>query len=364
MSADPITITIFAVGIGLSMPILWAALGELVAEQAGVINVGIEGVMLISACAAAIFFHFNDSFLLATLIGLGTGLLFGILLGWWYVFRGMNQIVTGIVFNLFALGLTTSLFASETYLAGDLNATLPDVSVPVLNSIPWLGEVLFEQDAMVYACIVAILLVWLLMSRTWFGVYVRAAGERPSAVLATGRDVQWVRFNATLIACGFAGIAGASLIVAVAGAFNVNITVGMGFIALAVVVVARWRPFFVALVALGFGVTQGLQFQVDDLGPLSGLPNELWIALPYMIVILALFLSRGSQYPPALGIPYVNPNAVSLWQRIRDRLVSGRSDSGTPTEIPPPGQATGRGVSEMRGTGEDSRSPADRREPR
>jgi simple sugar transport system permease protein len=233
----------------------------------------------------------------------------------------------------------------------------------VLKSIPWLGEVLFQQDVMVYAAIVATVLIWLLMSRTWFGVYVRAAGERPSAVLATGRDVQWVRFNAMLIACGFAGIAGAALIVAVAGAFNVNITAGQGFIALAVVVVARWNPLFTALVALGFGVSQGLQFQVNDLGFLSGLPTEFWIALPYMVVILALARSRGSQYPPALGIPYVKPGAVSLWQRIQG-LLPGRSDSGTPTEAPPPGQATGRDVSEMRGTGEDSRSPADRREPR
>ena len=110
--SDPITITIFTVGIGLSVPILWAALGELVAEQAGLINVGIEGVMLIGAIAAGIMFHFNESFLLATLVGLGTGLLCGVVLGWMYVFRGMNQIVTGFVFNIFALGLTTSLFAS------------------------------------------------------------------------------------------------------------------------------------------------------------------------------------------------------------------------------------------------------------
>jgi len=359
--SDPITITIFTVGIGLSVPILWAALGELVAEQAGVINVGIEGVMLISAIAAAIFFHFNSSFLLATLVGLGTGLLCGVVLGWWYVFRGMNQIVTGIIFNLFALGLTTSLFASEEYLAGDLNDTLPDVSIPVLKSIPWLGEVLFEQDVMVYAAIVAVVVVWWLMSRTWFGVYVRAAGERPSAVLATGRDVQWVRFNAVLIACGFAGIAGAALIVAVAGAFNVNITVGQGFIALAVVVVARWNPFWTALVALGFGVTQGLQFQVNDLGFLSGLPTEFWIALPYMVVIVSLALSRGSQYPPALGIPYVKPSSGSLWQRVRRVLPGGRDE--TPPEAPPPGTGAPKGATEMRGL-RDTQYPDDRKGPK
>ena len=361
--SDPITITIFTVGIGLSVPILWAALGELVAEQAGVINVGIEGVMLIGAIAAGIFFHFNDSFLLAALVGLGAGLLCGAVLGWMYVFRGMNQIVTGIIFNLFALGLTTSLFASETYLAGDLNNTLPDVSVPVLKSIPWLGEVLFQQDAMVYAAIVATVLVWLLMSRTWFGVYVRAAGERPSAVLATGRDVQWVRFNAMLIACGFAGIGGAALIIAVAGAFNVNITVGQGFIALAVVVVARWSPFFTALVALGFGVSQGLQFQVNNLGFLSGLPTEFWIALPYMIVIVALALSRGSQYPPALGIPYVKPGAVSLAQRARNLIRSrGSSGSADPEAPPAPGSGTGTGSTQMRAQ-PGSRSGADRKDP-
>ncbi len=362
--SDPITITIFTVGIGLSVPILLAALGELVAEQAGVINVGIEGVMLIGAIAAAIMFHFNDSFLLATLVGVATGLLCGVVLGWMYVFRGMNQIVTGFVFNIFALGLTTSLFASEEYLAGDLNDTLPDISVPALESIPWLGEVLFQQDAMVYAAIVATVAIWLLMSRTWFGVYVRAAGERPSAVLATGRDVQWVRFNAMLIACGFAGFAGAALIVAVAGAFNVNITVGQGFIALAVVVVARWRPVFVALVALGFGVTQGLQFQVNDLGFLSGLPTEFWIALPYMVVILALALSRGSQYPPALGIPYIKPGARSLLQRVRDRLAGGSSDDALSTEAPPPsGTTAGSGATEMRAQ-RDSRSHGDPKEPR
>ncbi len=324
MNRDPVLITIFTVGIALAIPILWAALGELIAEQAGVINIGIEGVMLISALATAMVIHAVDSFFVGVLAGVATGVLCGVVLSWWYVFRGMNQIITGIVFNIFALGFTTAMYSYAEYLSAELGRTLPNVDIPLLSSIPGLGKVLFQQDVLAYGAVVAVFVVAYLLRRTWFGLYVRAAGERPSAVLSTGRDVMWVRAVAVTFACAFAGIGGSVLVLSTSGGFNVNITAGQGFIALAVVVVARWNPFATLLACVGFGIAQGMQFQVDNLGVLGDVPVELYIALPYIVTILALVFARGSRYPAACGIPFTRTGRGWIGQ-VLDRMRARRS---------------------------------------
>jgi simple sugar transport system permease protein len=323
-----VLLTIITIGIGLAVPILWAALGEIIAEQAGVINIGVEGVMLIAALITAMVMSAVDNFLISMLAGLGVGIAVGVVLGWFYVYRGMNQIITGIVFNIFALGLTTALFTYAEYLSEELQRTLPNVSIPLLSDLPWVGEAVFQQDLTFYGAVLASLVVFHLLLRSWFGLYVRAAGQRPSAVVSTGRDVRRVRFAAVIFACAMAGIGGATLVLSVAGSFNVNLTAGQGIVALAVVVLARWNPFVTVIACIVFGMARALQFQVENLGVLADVPVEVWIALPYIVTIVALVFARGSRYPPALGIPFIPPGkswAQLTWERIRDRFTGGRA---------------------------------------
>lgn len=297
--------TLFIVGVALSIPLVWTALGELLAEQAGVINIGCEGVMLISALTTALVHEHVSNLLLVLLAGGATGTVLGGLLGYFYVYRAMNQIVTGILFNIFAVGFTAAIYNQVQELASSLQGTLPTVRVPALASIPGVGTVLFDQSAMAYAAVGAMVLMALVLRRTWFGLYVRAAGQRPSAVESAGQDVLRLRFIAEVVACTFAGIGGATLVLTSSGGFNLGITAGAGYIALAVLVVARWNPFLALVTCLGFGVSQAFQFQVNQLGPLAHLPPEFWQAVPYLVTILALAVSRGSQYPAACGVPYV-----------------------------------------------------------
>jgi len=324
VNKDPVSITIFTVGIALAIPILWAALGEIIGEQSGVINIGIEGVMLMAALATAMVVHGVNSSAVGLLGGIGTGVLCGIVLGWWYVFRGMNQIITGIVFNIFALGFTTTMYSHAEYLSANLGRTLPNIDIPLLSDIPWLGKVAFQQDILAYGAIVFAVVVAFLLRRTWFGLYVRAAGERPTAVMSTGRDVLWVRFVSVIIACAFAGVGGAVLVLSTSGGFNVNITAGQGFIALAVVVLARWKPWATVVSCIVFGVAQGMQFQVDNLGALGDVPVEVYMALPYIVTILALVFARGTRYPAAAGIPFTREGKGWIGKRL-DELRARRA---------------------------------------
>jgi general nucleoside transport system permease protein len=333
--------TLFIVGVALSIPVVWAALGELIAEQSGVINIGVEGVMLIAALTTALVHQHISNFIITILAGAGTGLILGIILGYFYVYRAMNQIVTGILFNVFALGFTAAVYNQVVTLASSLGKELPSVKIPLLGSIPAIGPVLFDQSAMAYIAVGAMLLVAFLLRRSWFGLYARAAGQRPSAVESAGQNVLRLRFIAEIFGCTFAGVGGAVLILTSSGGFNLNITAGSGYIALAVLVVARWNPFFAVLTCLGFGIAQAFQFQVNQLGVLGHFPSEFWQAVPYLVTILALCVAKGSRYPPACGVPYIPPKSAASgamgWLRSR-RLIPA------PTTLPAEPQPAGASI--------------------
>ena len=297
-----VTVSIFTIGVGLLAPILWAALGEVIVEQSGVLNVGIEGVMLIGAFAAAIGYRFGGGLYVGLLCAIGSGLACGLVLVFPYVRLGADQIVTGIVFNVFALGLTTTLY--EKYLGGGTAATFPDLEIPGLGDIPWLGEILFRHNFLVYAAFLAAPVVFYLVRRTWFGLYARAAAEHPRAVESAGLDVWRLRYPSVVLGCTLPAVGGATLVLSTSGGFVPGMTEGRGFIALAVVVLARWNPFGVILGCLLFGVAQALQFQVQNLGPLADVPSDFVLAFPYVVTILAVVFARGSRYPAACGVPY------------------------------------------------------------
>jgi general nucleoside transport system permease protein len=177
------------------------------------------------------------------------------------------------------------------------------VSVPLLRDLPWIGDVLFRQSLIVYVVIALVPVVFYLTRRTWFGLYARAASEYPRAAESAGLSVPWLRSTAVVIGCMLTAVGGAQLF-ASAGGFVSGYTSGRGFIALAIVVLARWNPFAVLGASLLFGVTQALQFEARNIGLLADVPTSILVALPYVVTIVAVVLARGSRYPAGVGIPF------------------------------------------------------------
>lgn len=302
MLTEAIVIAFFVIGIQLTVPILLAALGEAVTEKSGVLNVGIEGVMLIGAFTTAFVGIEVGNVPLAIVAGGMSGIVSGGVLAFLYVNRGTDQIVTGLMFNILAIGLTGTLHG--LYLAGQNGPTLPDWEIPLISNIKWVGDVIGEQNAMLYIALVMAYLVYRLLHRTWWGLYVRSAGERPLAAESGGLDVLRLRYPAVVVGSILAALGGAALVMSTSGAFVPGMTAGRGFIALGVVVLAKWRPTFVVLYALGFGLTQGLQFLASQLDALASIPTQFWVALPYVVTVIAVVFAPGSTYPAAVGIPH------------------------------------------------------------
>ena len=298
-----VAVATFTAGVALTAPILWVALGELITEQSGVLNIGVEGVMLISAFAAAVGFQFLGKDLIVGLfLGIAAGMVSGIVLAYIYVIRGADQIVTGILFVVFALGLTTLL--TSKYGGGATAGAFKRWDIPGLSDIPYLGDILFGHRPLVYAAYLTVPFVFYLMYRTWFGLHARAAAEHPGATESAGLSVWGLRYPAVVMGCTLAGVGGATLVLNTSSTFVPGMSNGRGFIALAVVVLARWNPFWAAGAALLFGTAQALQFQSRRLGVLAEIPQDFWLMGPFIVVIIAVVFARKSRYPSACGIPY------------------------------------------------------------
>jgi ABC-type uncharacterized transport system permease subunit len=294
--------TIVSLGITLMIPMLFAALGEVIVEQSGVLNVGIEGVLLIGAFGTAVGVNYGGgSVWIGLLVAIGCGLACGVVLALLYVRLGTDQIVTGIMFNILAFGLTTTLAAK--YVQASPSAHFPRGNIPGFDSIPWLGPVLFKQDVLVYAALIMAPIVFYLIRRTWFGLYARAAAEFPRAAESGGLRVRALRYVAVILGCTVTAVGGTELFVN-SGGFVSGYTNGRGFIALAIVVLARWNALWVVGASLLFGLAQAIQFQSQHLGPLAHVPTHILIALPYIVTIAAVIVAKGARYPAGVGIPF------------------------------------------------------------
>jgi simple sugar transport system permease protein len=200
------------------------------------------------------------------------------------------------------VGLTGTLHS--LYLAGQNGETLSGITIPGIGSIPWVGEILNKQNLMLYLAIAMAFGVWYLLNKTWYGLYARAAGERPLAAESGGLDVLRLRYPAVVVGCVLAALGGSALVLATSGGFVPGMTAGRGFIALGVVVLAKWRPQWIMIYALGFGLIQGLQFLAAQVAALQSVPRQLWVAFPYLLTVVAVVFAPGSTYPAAVGIPY------------------------------------------------------------
>jgi ABC-type uncharacterized transport system permease subunit len=287
-----------AAAVRVGTPLLLAAIGETVAERAGVINLGIEGMMLAGALAAALGASGAGPWT-GVAAGIGAGTALAACFAAVVVLARGDQIITGTAVTLGAVGLTGMVYRQAFGAAGaGLNLpTLAPISLPGLERLPVFGPGLFDQPAPTYLAYVALPIVWWGLFRTRGGLMLRATGESEPMARAAGVRTRWVRALATLVGGGFAGLAGATLVLAQVGTFAEKMTAGRGFVAIAIVVLGRWHPAGVALAALLFGAATALQFLFQTLG--WDVPYQVFLMLPYGLTLLALAGLVGRVRPPA-----------------------------------------------------------------
>ncbi len=293
---SPFDIALFAAAVRLAVPLVLAALGELVSERAGVINIGLEGMMLTGAYAGFITAYGTGDVLLGIVAGVLAGLAVGALMALVSVNLRGDQIVVGVAINLLAAGITLFLYRLQFQGAQPTTVRMRPYAVPLLSDIPVVGPVLFRQLPLVYVVYVLVPLVALVLHRTRSGLMVRATGETPVAVAAAGVGVVRVQWAAVLTAGGLAGLGGAFLSVGQVGLFAENMTSGRGFLALAAVVFGRWRPYGVVAACAVFGFTDALQLRLQSM---QSVPRSLWLAVlvvgAAVVAVAVLRRARGNR---------------------------------------------------------------------
>ena len=289
----------------MATPIMLAALGELMVEESGIINVGIEGAMLAGAFFALAATYFSGSIALGLAAGIAAAIAIDAIFAALVVNLAANQVVTGTALNILALGITGVFYREMFGETGKAFMVTPVAKIPLgpLARIPVLGPVLFDQNALVYFTLILIPIFWYVISRTRYGLRLRAAGERPEAADALGLGVFRIRWQALIVAGALTGLAGAYLTLAYANTFVENISAGRGFVALSVVILGRWNPWGLAAASVLFGAAMALQFGLQALGTV--VPYQLFLALPYALTLVVLAGIGGqASAPSALGEPY------------------------------------------------------------
>ncbi len=289
-----------------SIPLLLAALGELVVERAGVLNLGVEGMMIMGAVVA-----FGVAFSTGNpALGVGAGILAGVAMAGLFAFVALglaaNQVAAGLALTLLGIGLAGPIGEGWANRSG---VRLPELHVPVLYDLPFVGPLLFGRDPLFYLAIVLTVAVGWFLFRTRAGLVLRAVGDNPHSAFALGLPVIRIRLAAVLFGGACAGLAGAQLAVVDVAVYNDRIVSGRGWIAVALVVFATWLPGRLAVGAVLFAAATILQYHAQALG--LGVPSQLLAAMPYLVTILILVLISGnrvllrSHTPASLGQPFV-----------------------------------------------------------
>jgi len=297
--------------VALSVPLIFGALGGVISERVGVVNVAIEGQLLAGAFVSAVVASIVRDPVVGPIAGLAAALVAGVLvalvLAAFSIKYLVDQVIVGVVLNVLVVGLTSFLFAevlspnSELLNSPPRFARLP---IPLLGEIPIIGPVLFRQTIIVYLMYIAVAVVWFALFKTRWGLRLRAVGEHPQAADTVGINVNRTRFWNVSLAGAIAGLGGAYFTLGSVGAFNKEMTAGAGFIALAAVIFGRWDPIRATLAALLFGFAQNLQGVLSAVG--SPVPSQFMLMLPYVVTIFAVAGLVGQvRGPAASGKPYI-----------------------------------------------------------
>ena len=286
-------------------PLFLAALGELVAERAGVLNLGVEGMMVMGAAAGFAAAYVSGSTLVGAVAGIAAGALMALLFGALTVIFAVSQVASGLALTIFGLGLSGLLGSG---FVGLKRESAPHLAIPGLSDLPLVGRLVFGEDYFVYAALLLAVAVSHILKRSRAGLVLRAVGDNHGSAHALGVPVRRVRMLAVLFGGACAGLGGAYLSLAYTPFWSPEMTAGRGWIALALVVFASWRPWRALAGALLFGGATVLQLQAQAFG--IGLPGQFMSAVPYLATILALVLlslrrRSGSVSPAMLGTAFV-----------------------------------------------------------
>ena len=297
----------WAAAVRIASPLIFATMGELICERAGVLNLGIEGIMVLGAFAGWMAVYSGTDLWTGVAVAMASGMLFGLLHATLTVPFGLSQHVVGLGITLLATSVTYYIY----------RVALPEVTsppriepfqpfeIPVLSEIPILGEALFAQTPLTYLAFATAGIVALVLYRTPLGLALRAAGENPSAVEAQGLSVTAIRMGAVMVGSGLMAVGGAFLTMSAFSSFFFEMVNGRGWICIALVVFGAWKPGKALMGALLFAAFDALQIRLQQTSLGAEIPYQVFLMIPYVLSILALVLmSRRAEVPAALMIPY------------------------------------------------------------
>ena len=293
--------------VAVSAPLIFGALGGVISERVGVVNVAIEGQLLAGAFASAVVASVTRQPVLGLFAATIAGVLVSLVLATFSIRYLVDQVIVGVVLNVLVVGLTSFFFStllSPNEALLNTPPRFPQFPIPLLSEIPLIGPVLFRQTVIVYVMYVAVAVVWFALFKTKWGLRLRAVGEHPQAADTVGINVNRSRFWNVCLAGAIAGFGGAYFTLGSVGGFNKEMTAGAGFIALAAVIFGRWDPIRATLAALLFGFASNLQSVLSIVG--SPVPSEFLLMLPYLVTIFAVAGLVGQvRGPAASGKPYI-----------------------------------------------------------
>jgi len=294
----------------MSTPLLFGSIAEVIAERSGMMVTAIEGIFLMGAWGGFVGTYLTGSAFIGILAAILSGLVAAAVYGVVCIYLKQHQVVTGTAINVLAAGICTYL---QRVLFGVPTAPLkisplPEIAIPVLSKIPVMGPVFFQQNILTYVVYLLIPASYFLLFKTSFGLTIRSTGENPEAVDVAGINVNAVRFFTVLLAGVMGGIAGAFYSVGYLGMFTTNIIGGRGWIAFAICFLGNWNPKGAVLGTVVFGLTEAIAIYMQSVGGGSYFPNELFIALPYLLTIILTVSRRNFNVPAKLGVAYSKEN--------------------------------------------------------
>jgi general nucleoside transport system permease protein len=306
MLSVTVLVGILASGIRLATPYLYAAIGETFGQRSGVLNLGVEGQMLLGAFAAFYVVLQTGNLWLGLLTAAIVGAAMGLAMAYVTINLNAEQGISGIGFYLFGLGMSDLLFQK---LVGSVETVqgFPPIYIPVLSDIPIIGKIFFSQNIMVYGAYLLVPIALFVLNRTTLGLKIRSVGENPDAADSLGVSVAKTRYFTVIQGGILSAIAGASLSIALLDVFQQNMTSGMGFIAVALVYFGAWRPLGVLGGALLFSTVMALQFWIQVKG--FNIPSDIAVMMPYVLTILVLAATASKlRAPSALSKPFEREN--------------------------------------------------------
>ncbi|MCW4040441.1 MAG: ABC transporter permease [Candidatus Bathyarchaeota archaeon] len=297
--------SILAGGIVLAVTILFVSIGEVYNERAGVINLGLEAIITLSAFVGLWVTFETGDFLLGTIAAIVTGAGVGLIHSFTCVKMRVNQLIAGLLILTLVGGLANFLYNIVLQTTVPIVTPLPSIDIPFLSDIPVLGEILFQHNAFVYLAYFLAIVFGLILYKTKWGLKIRAVGENPEACDAAGINVNLIRHLCDIFSGAMAGLAGAFMSLGYLGLYDSGIAGGRGWIAIIVVIFSRWSPFRAILGSLIFGIGYSVAATLIGGGYVPSNWNYLILIMPYLIALVVIVLFRGTtKAPSALTVPY------------------------------------------------------------